>query len=182
MGQAIIQPSRMRRAFNGWCHGLFAGQYFERVLNLGCGHDYDRQGYMYSGYFDAKEVVRVDITDKMQYPEHEVCLCGRSQVSMPVNVIARAEDLSAFDNESFDMVFCNWVIYHCDVPKAVNEICRVLKPAGKLYVSYHCAKEDHAIYRIIAERLNILARTYLNMDRMLDGMDWLAEALWTQKK
>lgn len=172
----------MRRAFNGWCHGLFAGQYFERVLNLGCGHDYDRQGYMYSGYFDSKEVVRVDVTGTTSYPPHEVCLCGRSEIQCPVDTIAKAEDLSMFDDKSFDMVFCNWVIYHCQWLVVIAEVKRILKPNGKFYASYHCKRDEGVIHKALADNFKILAGAYLCMDKNLDGMDWLAEALWLEKK
>lgn len=172
----------MRRAFNGWCHGLFAGQYFERVLNLGCGHDYDKQGYMYSGYFDSKTVIRVDIIDATCYPDYEAALCGRNEIQFPVDILTKAEDLTMLQKESFDMVFCNWVIYHCDYVKVVDEVKRLLKPNGKFYVSFHCDKDKTDIHDCLVNNFTLLAEAKLNMDKELDGMDWLAEALWLEKK
>ena len=120
MAQAIIQPSRIRRVFDGWCHGLFAGQQFRNVLNLGCGHDSDRQGYFYSGYFDAQNIVKVDIADRTTYPDYEICLHGGDAYVNPIDETGNAENLFQFKSGWFDMVFCNWVIYGCDYVKALN--------------------------------------------------------------
>lgn len=181
MGQPIIQPSRVRRAFNGWCKGLFAGQHFKCVLNLGCGHDVDRQGLTYSGYFMAKKVIRVDPQTVTNYPPEEFILHGGDTFENPVDVIASAESLP-FDDSFFDMVFCNWVIYHTDYNKALDEICRVLVPSGKLFASYMDAEQFGPVYKSITSRFETTAYAYLHMDQNLDGRDWAAEAVWGQKK
>ena len=182
MGQAKIQPSRARRTFNGWCHGLFAGQHFDRVLNLGCGHDVDRQGFTYSGYFDAVEVIKVDPEEHTTYQEYEQCICGGvGAYKNPVNITAKAEDLP-FPENYFDMVFCNWVIYHTDYIKAISEICRVLVPNGKLFVSYMDVEQYGPIYKAVLESFDLIAYSYLHMDRELDGRDWVAEAIWGMRK
>src|SRR5262249_12420979 len=41
-----------------------------------------------------------------------------------------------FDDQSFDAVFCNGVIFVCNYRKALAEFARVLKPDAPLYVSY----------------------------------------------
>ena len=181
MGQAIIQPSRVRRTFNGWCHGLFAGQHFNHVLNLGCGHDSDRQGYFYSGYFDAEKVTRMDTTPKTSYPPEEVCLHGWDEYTNPVDVIGDAE-YSMFDRDTFDMVFCNWMIYHCDHKKVLGEIHEILRPGGKLLVTYMDEVQFGKFYLAVREKFGIISYCYLKMDQELDGRDWVAEGIWGVNK
>lgn len=182
MAQAIIQPSRMRRAFNGWCKGLFAGQQFDSVLNLGCGHNVDRQGGTYDGYWMANRTFRVDISDKTTYPDYELMLCGGGEFRNPIHQIMNAEKLF-YPNNSFDMVFCNWMIYHCDHVKVLDEIVRVLVPKGKLFVSWTCEKfSGDPIYAEIHNRFGLLACTYLHCDTDLDGRIGWAFAYWGEKR
>lgn len=179
MGIAKIQPSRVRRLFNGWCHGCFAGQRFERVLNLGSGHDQDRQGYCYSGYFDAVQVVRLDPETVTTYPPEEQLLNGGERYKHPQQVTGKAEELP-FAGDTFDMVFCNWVIYHCDIERAMDEICRVLVPGGKLLVTWMGSHDE--VRAAVDRRFERISYCWLKMDAHLDGRDWLAEGIWGQKR
>jgi ubiquinone/menaquinone biosynthesis C-methylase UbiE len=45
------------------------------------------------------------------------------------------EDLP-YEDESFDAIFCNGVIFLTDYQKSLKELYRVLKPGGKIYLSY----------------------------------------------
>ncbi|GHS95430.1 hypothetical protein AGMMS50276_11000 [Synergistales bacterium] len=41
-----------------------------------------------------------------------------------------------FDDESFDLIFCNHVLEHVyDDRKAMSELCRVLKPFGRAFLT-----------------------------------------------
>lgn len=182
MGQLIIQPSRVRRTFNGWCHGLFAGQRFLHVLNLGCGHDQDRQGSAYSGYFDAIKVTRMDKEANTMYPPEEACLHGGESYKNPVDVIGDIHNLPFPDSVSFDMVFCNWVIYHCNHRQALREIHRVLVPNGKLLVTYMDSIKQGKIYCEIISLFNVISFCGLQMNQELDGRNWIAEGVWGCKK
>ena len=52
-----------------------------------------------------------------------------------------------FEDESFDAVFCNGVIFLTDYKTALREFFRVLKPGGSLYVGYDgLAWWDHLIF------------------------------------
>jgi SAM-dependent methyltransferase len=43
-----------------------------------------------------------------------------------------------FDDASFDVVMCNWVLYHVpDLDRALREIARVLAPAGRFVGVYN---------------------------------------------
>jgi SAM-dependent methyltransferase len=183
MAQAIIQPSRMRRAFNGWCKGLFAGQQFKHVLNLGCGHNVDRQGMTYDGYWMAERTTLVDISANTEYPEHEAVLCGGRRFVNPDHVHCSAEDLtSIWIKPGFDMVFCNWVIYHCDHEKVLKEICSVLMPKGKLYLSWMSEVEDDTIWTAVKDYFIPIAWSVLWCDPQLDGREGEAMGFWGEKK
>jgi SAM-dependent methyltransferase len=185
MGQAIIQPSRVRRVFNGWCHGLFAGQQFQHVLNLGCGHDDDHQGYKYSGYFDAVKVTRVDINDTTEYAEYERCVCGDVIFKNPEHIHGNAENLTNLGKEfliQFDMVFANWMVYQLNWQKVISEIYNVLIPKGKLLITYMDEGQHGPIYQFIRERFTPISYCYLHMDQELDGRNWVAEGVWGQKR
>ena len=56
---------------------------------------------------------------------------------------ARVEDVQSlpFDDEAFDCVFVGWVLYHVpDLPLAVQEIARVLRPDGLAIITTHSNK------------------------------------------
>jgi ubiquinone/menaquinone biosynthesis C-methylase UbiE len=98
-----------------------------------------------------------------------------------VDVICSAEALP-FDDGSFDMVFANWMIYHTDYTKAVQEIGRVLVPGGKLFVSYTSGVECGPIYEALIGSFNVLAFACLHLDTLLDGREGIAEAFWGHSK
>jgi ubiquinone/menaquinone biosynthesis C-methylase UbiE len=167
--------------FNGWCHGLFAGQQFMHVLNLGCGHDDDHQGYKYSGYFDAVKVTRVDINTHTEYAEYERCMYGDIKFMNPEHLHGNAEQ-SLFSGETFDMVFANWMIYQIDYKKVLSEIQHVLTPKGKILVTWMDETFYGQIYREVHKYFEVLSYCVLQMDKRLDGRDWFAEGVWGVKK
>jgi SAM-dependent methyltransferase len=136
---------------------------------------------MYSGYFDALNVVRMDPHPTTDYPPEERCLWGGSHFDNPVDVKDKAEK-TPFKDWQFDMIFCNWVIYHLDYKKVLDEMCRVLSPKGKLLVTYMHADRQGPIYKEIIARFDVISYCYLLMDERLDGRDWRAEGIWGQKK
>lgn len=185
MGQPIIQPSRVRRVFNGWSHGLFAGQQFQHVLNLGCGHDQDHEGYTYSGYWDAIKTTRVDISDHTEYGDYQVPVVGAAKFTNPDHAYCNAEDLSElskFHKVEYDMVFANWMVYQLNWRKVILEIHNVLIPRGKILITYMDEGRYGSIYTYIKTMFTEIAYCYLKMDNDLDGRDWVAEGIWGAKK
>lgn len=182
MGQPIIQPSRVRRVFNGWCHGVMAGQQFRHVLNLGCGHDQDHEGYAYSGYWDSVTTCNFDISEKTEYGDYQIPVIGAKEFWNPLTAKGNAENLPKGFFESFDMVFANWMIYQLDWKKVISEIHRVLLPEGKALITYMDEGVMGPIYRETAEKFNIISYCCLLMDQQLDGRDWIAEGIWGIKK
>jgi len=181
MGQPKIQPSRVRRVFNGWCHGLFAGQQFKSVLNLGCGHDQDHEGYAYSGYWDSVTTCNLDMNEETEYGDYQVPVVGAKEFWNPLTTKGDAENLPKEFFGSFDMVFANWMIYQLNWEKVISEIHRVLRPNGKALITYMDDKRYGPIYEYIVARFQSISYCYLQMDQQLDGRDWIAEGIWGVK-
>ena len=137
----VKQKMPLRQDSNQWIRDVLAGQHFGRVLNLGCGSDRDQEGGQYSvDYFGSNEVVLCD-------SDQEVATRN------PSVVIARSEDLP-FESNSFDFVFANWMIYKTDVLLSLREIVRVLKPGGRVLLSYGI--RDLELVRTITESAKTL--------------------------
>jgi len=65
------------------------------------------------------------------------------QVDMPVEVLDISGESLDLDNNSFDTVVCTWTL--CSIPnayRAVDEMRRVLKPAGQLIFVEHGRSDD----------------------------------------
>jgi SAM-dependent methyltransferase len=182
MGQPIIQPSRVRRVFNGWSHGCFAGQQFKHVLNLGSGHDQDHEGYCYSGYWDSVTTCNLDISEKTEYGDYQIPVVGAKEFWNPLTTKGNAEQLPITFAGSFDMVFANWMIYQLDWSKVTTEICRVLIPNGKVLITYMDSNKRGVIYNCLLSCFDVISYCYLKMDLELDGRDWVAEGIWGVKK
>lgn len=79
-------------------------------------------------------VTYVDWKDEAGLREHYPELDG--EPFAPVSVIASAEDLSPFDDESLDFIIANHLLEHLEQPiRALKEFQRVLNPGGILYMA-----------------------------------------------
>jgi ubiquinone/menaquinone biosynthesis C-methylase UbiE len=68
--------------------------------------------------------------------------------------VGRAEDLSAFPADSFDVVYLNSVIHWiADKAKVLGEALRVLKPGGKLGFTTAAKEKPHDMERLRAQAL-----------------------------
>jgi SAM-dependent methyltransferase len=91
----------------------------QRYLEVGCGPG--ELASRVAGELGA-DVVAVDISDRM------VELARGSGVNA---IVGDVQDLP-FDDESFDCVVAAWMLYHVsDVPRALGELARVLRPGGR---------------------------------------------------
>lgn len=95
------------------------------VLEVGCGSGYG--AFLLSG-LQPKSYIGLDVMDeqialaKKQYPQFTFIVQG-------------AEDLSQFADSSKDIVIIFGVLHHIpDWRKALDEIVRVLKPGGSLFL------------------------------------------------
>jgi ubiquinone/menaquinone biosynthesis C-methylase UbiE len=90
-----------------------------RVLHAGCG--WDKQGVS-RPYADHCKVIGIDLDPRVATLFHSEFLLG-SVSQMP------------FDADSFDLVFCEYVVEHLRDPLAAfREMQRVLRPGGRILV------------------------------------------------
>ena len=106
-----------RRGEEAWSEALaaVAGARPRSVLDAGCGDG------LFARQIAAPTVVGVDASAAMVERAHERGVDARQ---------ARIEELP-FAGGEFDVVVCNWVLYHLpDVEAGIREIARVLRPGG----------------------------------------------------
>jgi ubiquinone/menaquinone biosynthesis C-methylase UbiE len=114
-----------------WAHWVFENYHFFegcRVLELGCG-----TGSMWEGQIETMpEGVIVELTDFSSGMVEIV----RGKFGHIANVTTRVMDIQSIDaaDNSYDVVIANLVLQHVpDLPKAIAEVYRVLKPQGIFY-------------------------------------------------
>ncbi len=87
---------------------------------------------------------------------------ARTRAVTPLEAsVGRAEDLSAFCDDSFDVVYLNSVFHWVeDKRRALNEIHRVLRPGGRLGVNCHDPARPHEV-RFLVRQAMIAAQAEL---------------------
>ena len=116
----------------------------ERVLDIGCGTG--RLGEYVAGLVAPQgEVVGVDPLPL------RIDLAARKSPRFSARV-GRAEDLSALEAESFDVVYLNSVFHWVqDKPRALREALRVLKRGGRVGVNSADADRSHQGAALVRE-------------------------------
>jgi arsenite methyltransferase len=116
----------------------------ERVLDIGCGTG--RLGDYVAGLVaPAGEVVGIDPLPL------RIDLAARKNPRFTAQV-GRAEDLSRFADQSFDVVYLNSVFHWVqDKPTALREVLRVLKPSGRIGVNSADADRSHQGAALVRE-------------------------------
>lgn len=114
-----------------WSHWIFENHhYFEgcRVLEVGCG-----TGSMWEGQIDTlPEGTTLELTDFSP----EMVEIVRGKFAPITNVTTRVMDIQSIDapDNSYDVVIATLVLQHVpDLPKAIAEVYRVLRPQGIFY-------------------------------------------------
>ncbi|NLV37543.1 MAG: methyltransferase domain-containing protein [Clostridiaceae bacterium] len=106
-----------------------------RILDIGAGTGIYSFYYAERGY----EVVSTDLTPKHVYAIKSRIQNSDKKLNMRAEIVD-GKDLSRFDDESFDVVFCFGPLYHLtnsdDRISAVSESLRVLKKDGILALAY----------------------------------------------
>lgn len=119
-----------------------------RVLDIGCGSGWATR--LLAEYASAGKVTGIDISDEM------VCLASEPSQSY-ANVeyrVASAEQLPFADNEFTHAFSMESLYYYRNIPKALSEIHRVLKPGGLFAAVVDLYWESEATHQWI-ETLNV---------------------------
>lgn len=116
----------------------WAGEGARSILDLGCGLGRHAIFFAENGY----KVTAVDLS------EDAIAITKEKMRENQVVFLCKAADMMKlpFANDAFDRVFSYHVISHQDtkgVRKVINEITRVLKPGGKVFLTL-CSKEHYA--------------------------------------
>ena len=142
----------------------------KRVLDAGCGAG------DFALMIAAPEVVGVDVSPAMVER-------ARSR-----GLDARPGDIGSlpFDDGEFDVVTCNWVLYHLDdVDHGVAELARVLKPGGRFVGIYNARDHMRELWDAVGapwdeddfgceDGLPALGRCFARVERR----DTRGEAVW----
>jgi ubiquinone/menaquinone biosynthesis C-methylase UbiE len=100
-------------------------QGFGEILDAGCG--FGQWSLALASVNQRVEacdisIDRLDVAQKMASNSPNIRFCKASLENLPYNTA------------SFDAVFCYSVIYYTDIRRSISELCRVLKPEGKIYI------------------------------------------------
>ena len=157
----------LRKTSNNWLRKLLKDKYFETVLNLGCGEGIDKEGDVYSNYFEWDKIINIDIK------KYE-----------GVDIVAPAENLP-LDNDSVDFIFCHWMLYFLTKEnriKAISEMKRVLKSKGKILISYWALKDVASMRSLLMDNFEGLDIWGLDCEESLDLRAGKAEIIYGVKK
>jgi ubiquinone/menaquinone biosynthesis C-methylase UbiE len=117
---------------------------YGRVLEIGAGTGFFIINLWLAGLVDKASAT--DISPGMV----EVCKRNAAAAGLP-DLEARPADAEAlpFPDNSFDLVVGHAVLHHLpDVPKALSEALRVLKPGGSLVITGEPTRIGHAVVHI----------------------------------
>jgi SAM-dependent methyltransferase len=107
-----------------------------RVLDAGCGNG------DFAALIAAPEVVCVDVSEAAAAKARER------------DLRAEAADIERlpFADAEFDVVTCNWVLYHLtDLDAGLSEIARVLRPGGRFVGMYNHRDHLAELWRLVVD-------------------------------
>lgn len=132
--------------WNRWIFDHYKFRQGDRVLELGCGNGAVWQTES-ERIPDNISAVLTDLSEGMAEKAKSSLGKYENFEFMSMN----AMDIS-FPDESFDKVIANHMLYHVpDIDKALCEICRVLKPGGKLISSTIAEKNMSEISELMSD-------------------------------
>lgn len=115
------------------------------VLELGCGH-----GDLTMQLVDAgAKVIGTDLSPGMVAAARE--RIARHRPGAHAQVLVGSAERCEFADASFDFVVGKWIIHHVDIPSALEETVRVLRPGGT--AAFIENSSMNPVLRIARERL-----------------------------
>ncbi|MER6010845.1 class I SAM-dependent methyltransferase [Streptomyces bluensis] len=135
---------------------MTAPQPGDRVLDVACGTG------LVSRLFAGRvaEVVGVDVTEEM---------ADQARPHLSRLVMAPAENLP-FEEDEFDLVVCRQGVQFMDLPAAVEEMVRVVRPGGRVVIINLCAydERDRDEYFEVLRLRNPVRRHFFLPDDLTD--------------
>jgi ubiquinone/menaquinone biosynthesis C-methylase UbiE len=135
---AIEQLLEGRRAYAPWFPTALAynSTIGLDVLDVGCGQGIDVVEYARAG----ARVTGIDLT-----PRHvELARAHTAALGLDVRILSGDAEQLPFADASFDRVSSNGVLHHTpDMPAALREICRVLRPGGEARILVYNRRSFH---------------------------------------
>lgn len=127
-----------RTAYAPWMDSAvdYAGARGLRVLDVGCGQGIDVARYALAG----ASVTGIDLT-----PRHvELARSHAAALGLDVEIVQGDAEMLPFPDAAFDRVSSNGVLHHTpDMPAALREIRRVLRPGGRATVIVYNRRSFH---------------------------------------
>ncbi len=152
-----IEQERLRRVLTTAVEAIRTGSKPPRALDLGCGSGNLTHHLLELG----TEVVSADVSvGFLQLIEKKFSQTGRSE-TLELN----GTDLSNIGSEQFDLVATYSVLHHIpDYIKIVEEMCRILRPGGVIYIDHEVVE---SYYNRTVEYVEFLrkARPKINLGR-----------------
>jgi ubiquinone/menaquinone biosynthesis C-methylase UbiE len=113
-------------------------------------------------------------------------IAGRNMATSRVKVDLRIESAESlpFEDNTFDSVVCTWTLCSIpDLPRALAEVNRVLKPGGRFFFVEHGLSNEEKIQRW-QHRLTPLQRRMAdgchldrNFREIISSVDWIVESM-----
>jgi ubiquinone/menaquinone biosynthesis C-methylase UbiE len=116
--------------------------HYKRILDVGCGMG---QTLIASNLCDCTEVFGVDC-------DAEAVLAGHKIAPSNIKLLISTGENLPFENNYFDFVFSRVSLPYMDVPKALDEMNRVLSPGGDLWLLLH--SPTHVCKRLVSSLLD----------------------------
>lgn len=139
----------------------YAGAKGLRVLDVGCGQGLDLARYAEAG----ADATGVDLT-----PRHtELARAHAEALGLAVEVVQGDAESLPFEDERFDRASSNGVLHHTpDMPAALREIRRVLRPGGEARIVVYNKRSLH--YWVDQVLLHGVLRGALLRERSMAGV------------
>ena len=120
----------------------------ETVLDIGCGNG--KQAIMYAGVVGKTgKVIGIDISKDLL--EEAKTLAGQAHLDITY-LNHDANNPLPFENGKFDVISCCFSIYYyLDIDKTLNEMRRVLKNEGRIFIAGPTVKNAHEMLSLYAK-------------------------------
>lgn len=129
-GHGHVLRARMEKVLELLGHG--PGEILDAGMGPGrLGVELDRRGWTFSGVDPSPEMVHMA---RQRLPHRREALLESPAEELP------------FPDESFDVAIATGVVEYTDLPRALAELRRVVRPGGRVVVSY---PNPHAQYNVL---------------------------------